>query len=752
MKRLAFVALMMVVVGAGCGDDPSFRGYRQASDAGDVSADVDVRGDLAEEPLGDADDDGILDADDNCPHHANHSQADADADGAGDACDNCPGQANPDQLDTDTDGVGDVCDLDDSDGDGVPDLQDNCRTRVNTDQVDADDDGVGDLCDNCPETPNFAQGDMDADGIGDVCEDPDDGDGDGIVDADDNCPQVRNPLQHDTDDDGVGDACDNCPGVPNFSQRDTDGDGVGDVCEDLDSDADGVPDGEDNCVFSANAVQNDGDEDSVGDVCDNCPQLANANQQDLNGNGVGDVCEAGDIDGDGIPDERDNCPSVANLAQSDGDSDGVGDVCDNCTGRSNASQIDSDGDGVGEACDNCPAVVNPNQADSDHDGIGDLCAPSTESVEIELTWQGDQKNLDLHLIHPNGAWYDPLWDLSFHNQAPSWGRPGLTESSVGTVAETIGIDGLGDGVYLVGVEYYADAGTLAGASALVAITCAGARTVIGPQELFDPVQDNGSGDIWQVVRLTMPTCEIEPIEGAAALVTTSCSNDGGGCQCEQCEVGVCWQADCGDLYCDPTAGVCQDRCASVSCGEGLACDPVSGMCFETGRGLCEPCESPVQCTEDGTDACLHNSETGESFCSQPCGTCPARYTCVTLTDGPDYCAPPGYTCVDRCEGVQCIAGRQCDPLTGQCEITCELNTDCPDTQYCGSQSGQCHPTGTGTISLFGDCVADSECAPGLLCDDMLRKCASICDSHADCDAFMPNCSVLGGDRPYCSLF
>lgn len=86
----------------------------------------------------DDDNDGILDADDNCPLVANADQADNDGDGLGDLCDpdddndgipdvqdNCPKTANPGQEDADSDGVGDVCD-EDEDNDGVPNDLDNC--------------------------------------------------------------------------------------------------------------------------------------------------------------------------------------------------------------------------------------------------------------------------------------------------------------------------------------------------------------------------------------------------------------------------------------------------------------------------------------------------------------------------------------------------------------------------------------------------------------------------------------------------
>jgi large repetitive protein len=43
----------------------------------------------------DADNDGVLDASDNCPTVANADQADTDGDGIGDACDTCPSTPNP---------------------------------------------------------------------------------------------------------------------------------------------------------------------------------------------------------------------------------------------------------------------------------------------------------------------------------------------------------------------------------------------------------------------------------------------------------------------------------------------------------------------------------------------------------------------------------------------------------------------------------------------------------------------------------
>lgn len=86
----------------------------------------------------DRDDDGIVNADDNCIDIINPGQDNHDTDALGDACDdnddndslpdnidNCPLDANDDQADSDADGTGDACDSDD-DNDGVNDGIDEC--------------------------------------------------------------------------------------------------------------------------------------------------------------------------------------------------------------------------------------------------------------------------------------------------------------------------------------------------------------------------------------------------------------------------------------------------------------------------------------------------------------------------------------------------------------------------------------------------------------------------------------------------
>lgn len=134
---------------------------------------------------------------------------DADGDGWVDADDNCPTAANADQADLDQDGDGDACDADD-DGDGASDASDNCAIIANPDQANSDNDGLGDACDadddndgvadgsdNCTLIPNAGQTDTDHDGGGDVCDDDDDADG--VLDGADACPATPMDVAYDAD-------------------------------------------------------------------------------------------------------------------------------------------------------------------------------------------------------------------------------------------------------------------------------------------------------------------------------------------------------------------------------------------------------------------------------------------------------------------------------------------------------------------------------------------------------------------------
>ena len=116
--------------------------------------------------------------------------ADAEHDGHVEANDNCPGDSNSQFADTDGDGAGNACDYD-SDSDGSANGGDNCVTTYNPSQADRDRDGIGDACDG-------------------------DRDGDGRANSADGCPDLAAATSNgcpiaDSDGDGIGDPSDGCP-------------------------------------------------------------------------------------------------------------------------------------------------------------------------------------------------------------------------------------------------------------------------------------------------------------------------------------------------------------------------------------------------------------------------------------------------------------------------------------------------------------------------------------------------------------
>jgi len=311
----------------------------------------------------DRDNDGVCDADDNCPSVGNANQRNTFGDQRGDACEQRPA----------CDGIGDA------DNDGVCDRDDNCPQVSNAGQTNSNQTPEGDACDTSePADPCAGNGDRD---------------GDGICNADDNCPRLANPNQEDTfggpegdvceelnqcdadkDDDGVCDNTDNCVGVPNADQRDSYGDKRGDACEEK-CPAERVA-GNECCKEGTGAYK--------GECYQRC---SNGKDLDLQRNGCLITCR----DGTTVP-QGTECPPLCPVERQNPDTNqcckegteyyhgacyqmcgvdapDLGDGCGPCRARGG----DQDGDKICDRDDNCVDVSNFKQSDKDGDRIGDVC-------------------------------------------------------------------------------------------------------------------------------------------------------------------------------------------------------------------------------------------------------------------------------------------------------------------------------------------------------------------------------------------
>ncbi|PKN56086.1 MAG: hypothetical protein CVU56_18060 [Deltaproteobacteria bacterium HGW-Deltaproteobacteria-14] len=368
--------------------------------------------------LGDADGDGIPDADE---------LADAAR---------IPADRYPDPDDVDADGIPNRLDAD-SDGDGIPDAVEAGDASRCTPAADADGDGVPDYL-----TP----ADRDGDGLDDIVEglrgtdpDNDDTDGDGLKDGLELALGV-DPRDADSDDDGLSDG-DEVAGaglLADFAPTDP---RLGD------SDDDGLPDGLEVGAHDPVPGNPDGPYPYLGTQVDGLtwhPDLGpdsrtDPNEADSDGGGIPDGLEDLDKNGAVGAGERDpNDPS-----DDDSDGDGLLDAIELALGT-DRFHVDSDGDGIDDGDELAAGDPNaydagvdtrPTDADSDDDGVSDgdelagvgpLAAfGATDPRRADSDGDGLSDGLEVGVMLPVSGGLSPVEGLAWAGTdvtAPSW-RP-----------------------------------------------------------------------------------------------------------------------------------------------------------------------------------------------------------------------------------------------------------------------------------------------------------------------------------------
>lgn len=204
----------------------------------------------------------------------------------------------------------------------------------------------------------------------------------------------------------------------------------------------------------------------------------------------------------------------------------------------------------------------------------------------------------------------------------------------------------------------------------------------------------------------------------------------------------------GVSQCVPSALTCIDRCADVTCPEGLICDPFSGDCALP-LGQCEEgCLNNALCGTTDADRCISLSDDGEVVCSLGCTddptVCPDGTFCAALADGSSNCVPNTLTCrTDRCDNVTCGPAQQCDPATGGCVLSIGLcEGPCANNNAC---------LGPNDICLSFNEVDDPFCAQD--CTDTGRcplgyGCFLLNSGGRKCIPTSQSCDFLGAECTY----
>ena len=207
--------------------------------------------------------------------------------------------------------------------------------------------------------------------------------------------------------------------------------------------------------------------------------------------------------------------------------------------------------------------------------------------------------------------------------------------------------------------------------------------------------------------------------------------------------------------CVPEILTCVDRCEDVCENEEEICNPRTGECSAPG-GVCDPCVLSDECggeedrclglpgppCEDDTD-CGAGENCGAagicvaSFCGMDCSldasVCEDGDACFNVGDGAQ-CLPLRLSCSNRCAGVVCEEGANCDDQTGEC-VESEVGacgTPCDSHAECGGYEDLCLSIiAGGGQQCYYRCGEDrAPCPIGYACFDQVIAGQAFCIPNA----------------------
>ncbi len=218
---------------------------------------------------------------------------------------------------------------------------------------------------------------------------------------------------------------------------------------------------------------------------------------------------------------------------------------------------------------------------------------------------------------------------------------------------------------------------------------------------------------------------------------------------------TCDKADVKDAapHCLPPNYSCEG-CLATGCPSDQVCQPVTGKCV-TGKAPCTPCKTATECGPGLKCAALASPDfSTQTICMPECGpdgSCPAGAVCQK-TDGGNVCGFTGLACCyGNCKPDAGCAKCPDKCILGSC-VACLVDSNCPGghcdttTHTCVNTIG-CPPDAPLKLSdgTCGECVVNTDCKAGKMCDVSVHKCIPIPYDCQVCVAPYPDCFQVNGN-------
>ncbi len=159
-----------------------------------------------------------------------------------------------------------------------------------------------------------------------------------------------------------------------------------------------------------------------------------------------------------------------------------------------------------------------------------VSAKPTDNFYVQLTWDTDETDLDLHLVQEPGPFWHTTNDVYWCNQEPEWGVAGLDDNPNldndefdGFGPETTTIPTPAAGTYRIAVHYFGEGGGILECNDGCGPTNATVRVFVDTVEVGTWTRTlTGLGDMWTVATIEWPSKAVTEVNGVAQDMNEGC--------------------------------------------------------------------------------------------------------------------------------------------------------------------------------------------------------------------------------------